>query len=557
MQHSFRLLLSHKPLQLVVLLLLNLLLGLTQGFSIVLLIPLLQLLEMDPGGSDNILVRLISDFFERTGLPLHFESILLVYVLTLSGIALLVYVRYIMQSRYQQGLTYGIRQRLFRKIIFSQWATLTATSRHNHLQVLTEEVPKLSDYYYCWLQIMSRLVIMLSLLAYALLLSPDLTMMVVVTGLIVFVLLRGFLIRTRRLGLSLVEVFTRLLKNIDDFWASMKIAKVHNSEDVYFERFDKANRRMLELEYRMNQTYAIPQLLYKLAAVMVLAGLVFLGYSRGEIPLSHFFILIVLFARILPQFAALNGELGQLSVLMAPLQMVLDLDQRLDETTQSSMTDPGRMALQKDIRLEGIHFAWPDGKTLFTDFHAMIPARSITCIVGETGRGKTTLVDMVAGLLQAAAGQLLVDGKVLEGNSLSAWKNSIGYLPQDAFFMDGTIRDNLVWDSRHQPDDKELLDVLKKVNALHLITQQPKGLDTHISNYPFRFSGGERQQLALARVLLRKPSLLILDEATSSLDTDNEARIMQTLTGLTTHTTILLVTHRSSVLPWCHEVIRL
>jgi len=151
----------------------------------------------------------------------------------------------------------------------------------------------------------------------------------------------------------------------------------------------------------------------------------------------------------------------------------------------------------------------------------------------------------------------MIDGHKLDDALLPSWRAGLGYLPQDSFFIDGTIRENLVWDSGSDVTDKDLWAVLEQVNAVHLVKRFNKGLDAFIANYSFAFSGGERQRLALARVLLRKPSLLLLDEATSSLDTYNEAQIMEVIKQLKEKVTVLFVTHRESLLPWFDRVIKL
>ena len=147
--------------------------------------------------------------------------------------------------------------------------------------------------------------------------------------------------------------------------------------------------------------------------------------------------------------------------------------------------------------------------------------------------------------------------RLLEEDLLQRWKAGLGYLPQDSFFIDGTLRENLVWDSGGGISDEEIWSVLEQVNAIHLVKRFGKGLDAFIVNYPFIFSGGECQRLALARVLLRKPSLLLLDEATSSLDAENETTIMEVLFKLKARITIIFVTHRSSLLRWFDSVIKL
>lgn len=143
---------------------------------------------------------------------------------------------------------------------------------------------------------------------------------------------------------------------------------------------------------------------------------------------------------------------------------------------------------------------------------------------------------------------------------LPAWRSSIGYLPQDSFFIDGTIRDNLIWDSNMENEspgkrDRFIMDTLRSVNAENLITREKSGLDTHISNYNYHFSGGERQRLALARVLLRRPKLLLLDEATSALDKDSEKEIMETLLRLKPEITIVFVTHRQNLKSYFDKLI--
>lgn len=140
---------------------------------------------------------------------------------------------------------------------------------------------------------------------------------------------------------------------------------------------------------------------------------------------------------------------------------------------------------------------------------------------------------------------------------VSIWKSSLGYLPQDPFFIDGTLRENLLWDSSTDISDNEILTVLESVNGGHLINRFDTGLDTYIVNYATCFSGGECQRLALARVLLRKPGLLLLDEATSSLDAENESIIMDVITKLSERITVVFVTHRLNLLPYFHKVIKL
>src|SRR5690606_24842154 len=127
------------------------------------------------------------------------------------------------------------------------------------------------------------------------------------------------------------------------------------------------------------------------------------------------------------------------------------------------------LPVENEIVIEKLVFSYPGGEKLFDQFTEHIPSEKITGIVGESGRGKTTLIDLIAGLQKPVSGIIYVDGKILDETLQPAWKKSIGYLPQDSFFIEGTLRENLIWDSRQKITDEKIWEVLSMVNAVHLV----------------------------------------------------------------------------------------
>jgi ABC-type multidrug transport system fused ATPase/permease subunit len=554
---TFRLLREHQPWKLVLIFVLTLLMGVTSGFSIVLLIPLLQLLSIGGGGEPGGIALAIQNLADKAGINLTIGSVLIIYMVILTLSALLQYWKSILDARYQQTFIYTLRRRLFRKIIMAEWQTLNSRSKTNHLQVLTKEVPNMAYYYYYYLKLLTTLIFTASYVVYAMLVSAKFTLIIVAVGILLFVFLRKFLFRAFHLGEGYVDSYNRLLKYIDDFWQTVKIAKVHSSEDFYYNRFDEASTSLLDMEYRMQKNWSLPQLIQRIAGLIVLVFVVWFGYKSGTIPMASFVILILLFSRIFPQFISLNTDINMIVSSVASVKLVMQLDDDLPDNQMHVANDQPPVALKKEIRLENMSFSWPDGEELFNDFSGIIRANTITGIIGESGRGKTTLIDLIAGLQRPGAGRITIDGRLLDNDFLPQWKAGLGYLPQDSFFIDGTLRENLVWDSGSGITDEEIWDVLAQVNAMHLVKRFRKELDAFVVNYPFTFSGGECQRLALARVLLRRPSLLLLDEATSSLDTENEAIIMEVLVKLKEKITIVFVTHRESATRWFDEVIKI
>lgn len=554
---SFDLLFKHKPFQLVILFLLTLFLGTSAGFSIILLIPLLQLLSKDSVEDSNQVVTFLDEFAQKFNIELNLENILITYIIILSFIAILNFCNNLLTTRYRQTIIFKIRQRLFRKIIMADWVLLNNKSKTNHLQVLTEEIPKLSSYFFFFLKLFISLIMSISYIFWALLISVEFTLLIIGVGLVLFIVLRKFLFKAFDLGQEYLDSYSQLLKYIDDFWTTVKIAKVHSSEDFYYNKFDSASSSLLDIEYKIDKNHYLPGLIYRLLGLIVLVCVVYIGYTYELVPLTSFFILILLFSRIYPQFTAINTDLNMIISHLASVKLVMKLDNEFKEPNVHKHHLRKPLPFEKEIQINQLGFSYSDDNVLFTDFSDIISAYSIVGIIGESGKGKTTLLDIISGLQIPTSGEILIDGKQLDSDSWERWRNGIGYLPQDSFFIDGTLRENLVWDCQRDISDEELYNVLQKVNALHLIKRHDNSLDEHIVNYSFHFSGGERQRLALARVLLRNPQILLLDEATSSLDNDNEKQIMDLLVSLKHNVTIILVTHKTTAVPYLDQVIKL
>jgi len=307
-------------------------------------------------------------------------------------------------------------------------------------------------------------------------------------------------------------------------------------------KYDEANKQMLNNQYSQVKSRAIPQLLFTLAGVLTMVIIVYLGYTIVKLPLASLFVLILLFGRVFPQFSGLNNDLNMMVTNEASVRMVLEMDKDLEEKNFEANLTTEKIELKHQLEIRDLNFGYANQAPLFEHFFLIIPAQKITGISGKSGCGKTTLIDIIAGLQETKA--LFVDGQMLTADKIGLWRQSLGYLPQDSFFIDGTLRENLIWDTSCNPGDEEILETLKQVNAERLVFGQKDGLDTYIANYQYHFSGGERQRLALARVLLRKPKLLLLDEATSALDLENENQIMDCLSHLKKEVTIIFVTHR-------------
>jgi ATP-binding cassette subfamily C protein len=224
------------------------------------------------------------------------------------------------------------------------------------------------------------------------------------------------------------------------------------------------------------------------------------------------------------------------------------LERRCLEAREIRVQAAWELNVQRGIQMRGVTFVYPrrPEPPALRDLTLDIAAGRTTAIVGPSGAGKSTLADLIIGLLQPTSGQLYVDGTPLGPERLPSWRSRIGYVSQDTVLLHDTVRANLAW-ARRGATETELWQAIR-LAAADFVGELPHGLDTVVGERGVLLSGGERQRLALARALLRRPEVLILDEATSSLDSENELRIQEAIEGLHRRLTILIITHRLSTI---------
>jgi ATP-binding cassette subfamily C protein len=223
------------------------------------------------------------------------------------------------------------------------------------------------------------------------------------------------------------------------------------------------------------------------------------------------------------------------------------LQRRCEEAVEIETQRYEKIDIGNGIRFNKVSFSYDGNLPVIKDLDVTIKAGQTTAIIGPSGAGKTTIADLLMGLIIPNQGSILIDGKEFNPERMKTWRKHIGYVPQDTFLFNDTVRANLLWASPGSSED-EINRSLKYAAAEEFVNGLPKGPDTILGDRGVLVSGGERQRIALARALLRKPSLLILDEATSSLDSENEKRIQKAIEKLHGQMTILVISHRLSTI---------
>jgi ATP-binding cassette, subfamily C, bacterial len=300
----------------------------------------------------------------------------------------------------------------------------------------------------------------------------------------------------------------------------------------------------------------LAQAALELGGAVLLAGILYLGLATWGQPMQVMLPLMFLFVRLLPLLGQLQQHWHQWLHQVPAFHQVDGLLRGADKHAEPADNKDQVVGLSRSIDLDGVCFTYGTRRSAaLTSVSVSFKANTTSAIVGISGSGKSTLADIVMGLLEPDAGTLRVDGQEISGALRRRWRRSVAYVQQDDMLIHASVRENLLW-ARPDSDDAALNGALAMASA-EFVNALPEGLATVVGDGGVRLSGGERQRIALARALLRNPSLLILDEATSALDRDNETAIRKAMVNLHGSMTVILIGHRLSFLDRVDQIIEL
>lgn len=337
-----------------------------------------------------------------------------------------------------------------------------------------------------------------------------------------------------------------VLSILEEFLSGVRIVKAFGAEEQERKRFFQANadytRFMISLRRRMELASPLTEVL----SVIVVLGLLYYGtfsVLQGELKASEFITFIAIFGQFLSPMKTFNQAVSRLQKAIVSYRRIEALlRQPLSEEYQ-----PHRYAIQhirESIRLDNVSFAYGE-KEVLRNITLEIPVGSRIALVGPSGAGKTTLTDLICGFYQPTTGKIYIDGRPLSSIDPKAYRRLLGIVPQDGILFHATLLENITYGT-DRIDEARVWEALEMAQARSFVEELPEGLYTVVGEKGQRFSGGQRQRLALARALYRHPQLLILDEATSALDSESEAKIHAALAALPRSYTLILIAHRLS-----------
>ena len=357
--------------------------------------------------------------------------------------------------------------------------------------------------------------------------------------------------------------YSRLFKWIAQTVQGIKEVKIICKEQYFVDEYCKCGKGYVDAVQRYSLYNNVPKLLIETVCIAVMMGYMIVLTLTGTSTENMLEVLSTLAAAafvLLPAVNRINNQINSIAYFEPFFMGVSDnLQEEIedDKVDMSFAREEEKLPLERAIELKDITYAYPNtDKLIFDHAELRIDVGSAVGIVGTSGAGKSTIVDVLLGLLEAKGGGIYADGVDVKSCYRSFLKN-IGYIPQTIFMLDDTIRRNVAFGVHDQDIDEERVwEVLREAQLDKFVKSLPEGLDTGIGERGIRLSGGQRQRIGIARALYYDPEVLILDEATSALDNDTEAAIMDSINRLQGRKTLVIIAHRLQTIEKCDVVYR-
>lgn len=428
-------------------------------------------------------------------------------------------------------------------------------------RITDSDIPQTFSLMLAMLSLASEVVV--SFLIFLVLLMQDVKMtllIVLIFGLLTLLIVKLFKPRLNRIGAKNQQIQSRIAKWRIQATYGLKDVKVLNREKFFVRNYYETGK----VGANVARNYAVlnntPRLLIETVFIVSMLGYIAVYISSGG-DVTNMMTTIATFGvaaiRVLPSVNRINTYITEIAYTTPSLDFVYEnlqegmkTDAMLAERRANSQKE--KLKLEDKIELNHISFHYPDSeKNIFTDAHMVVPRGKSVGIMGASGAGKSTIVDVLLGLLHAQEGTITCDGVDIFKN-YESWLAQIGYIPQSIYLIDESIRDNIAFGiDADQIDEKRIWEVLEEAQLKEFIEELPEGLDTTIGDRGIRLSGGQRQRIGIARALYHDPEILVFDEATSALDNDTEAAVMEAVNSFHGKKTMVIIAHRLNTIEKC------
>lgn len=522
--------------------------SLTEGIGLLLLVPIAQLVA---GDGTQALPGWLSGL---QAMPL--AGLLAAVVLLVALRAGIVFWSSEMRRALGFVLSRRFRLEAHGAILGANWRWLAQQNSADHAALIIGEADRSASLANDALLVATAVATLLVLLAASAAIAPWLTL----AGLVAVGLLAGLLallqLRRAREGEAYWDAYARLQRILSQGLAHLRAARIAGAENVIKQDFARATQELVALEQSYFRAGHLARMIFQIFAAIAFAIALYVLLEITRTPLYLWLPALVIAIRAVPLLNAIHQGIRGWRYNLPALARLRGHIEAAQAQRETGGIEAEPVVLSREIALKdaSLHFPGRD-RPVFERFSISIKAGSVVGVAGPSGSGKSSLADLLAGLVQPDSGWLEIDGERLDTARSLGWRRQVGYVEQKPFFLDGSIEQNLCWGRTQVP--REAIDRALERASATFVRDLPHGLATKMGESGRQFSGGELQRIALARALLAAPQLLILDEVTAGLDQQNREAIMRTVAALKGAHTILLLSHERQLLDLADHLVEL
>lgn len=532
-------------IELVLLVVLGLLGGVLEGIGIGAIVPLLSFLTSGTQGASNVITTTIASGFAFVGIPFKFRTIigLIVVLFFLRSIVLAVstYIRASISANFMKREMGELVSRTLR----AKWGFILRQKAGYVQTTIVRDVQKTVVLLEVLAQAIQSVTGFLMYLVVAIGISVNITMLTLLLGAGLLLFFRPFVRKIRDIAEETAQLEKSVAHHITEHLSGLKTVKASGKEKSVFGKIQGNLISLRDLFVRNAIIRSLGTIFIQPIGFLFILAIFAFTYRTPEFSIAVFAAVAYLIQKIFVYIDSGQNALHSVNELAPYADNINRYKQQADDESEHSSSATKPFQFKKVITLKDVSLAYEGRGEILSDITLSVRKGEMVGIVGPSGAGKTSFVDLLLRLFKPTSGAILMDEENIEHISLDDWRKHIGYVSQDLFLLNESIEHNIrFYDDSLSHND--IIEAAKRAYIYDVIKELPQGFETHIGDRGVMLSAGQRQRIVLARVLARQPDILILDEATSALDTESERFIKKTIQELHGSTTVIAIAHRLS-----------
>ena len=470
-----------------------------------------------------------------------------------------------MQGKFVKDLRYSLTNKIFKYFINLPYDQYSSLKPGVIIRAVQNDVRATMSYIVSYMVIIRESLILTGIFFLLVFTNPFISIFAIATlGIPVIIFYYFYRSILKDKGKTLTNEIGKKNIVVGQSLGAIKETKILNRENYFINIFSKANDKIERISFFSYIISSIPRFFLEMAALIsVTSAAVLLTIlerpSETIIPIIS--LLAVSAVRLRPALNLITSSLTTKRLLQEPFDIIVEIVKKLNLFNEENLNnnfESNRNRSKKfsnNIKFRDVSYNYPGSKNkAVKDINIEISKGTSVGIIGRSGVGKSTLVDIILGLLKPKSGEIIIDGENVDKEK-NIWHTQIGYVPQNIYILDDTIKKNIIFGINEEDvDDNLLLEVIEMAQLKSLVSSLPDSINSLVGNGGAKLSGGERQRIGIARALYNKPDIMVLDEATSSLDMDNENKILSEIYQNKKDKTLIIISHRNNTVKYCDSI---